>query len=121
TASAPLPGGDLNVNGVAALAAELRDACPFLTAFHASRLAHAYGTQARSILDGATSMADLGRDFGATLTEREVRHLMTREWARDADDVVWRRSKLGLRMSAAEIAALDAWMASAAAAVERAL
>jgi glycerol-3-phosphate dehydrogenase len=55
-------------------------------------------------------MADLGQLFGATLTEREVRYLMANEWARSADDVVWRRSKLGLRMSAAEIAVLDAWM-----------
>jgi glycerol-3-phosphate dehydrogenase len=55
-------------------------------------------------------MADLGQSFGATLTEREVRYLMANEWARTADDVVWRRSKLGLRLSAAEVAALDAWM-----------
>ena len=55
-------------------------------------------------------MADLGRSFGATLTEREVAYLMANEWACDADDVVWRRSKLGLVMSAEEVAALDAWM-----------
>lgn len=55
-------------------------------------------------------MADLGRAFGATLTEREVDYLTTQEWAQSADDVVWRRSKLGLQMSAAEIAVLDAWM-----------
>jgi glycerol-3-phosphate dehydrogenase len=83
---------------------------PFLTAPHADRLAHAYGTRAVKVLGGAASMADLGRSFGATLTEREVGYLMTHEWARTADDVVWRRSKLGLRLSAAEIAALDAWM-----------
>ncbi len=54
--------------------------------------------------------ADLGRAFGATLTEAEVRWLITREFARTAADVVWRRTKLGLRMSAEEIAALDAFM-----------
>jgi glycerol-3-phosphate dehydrogenase len=58
-------------------------------------------------------MADLGRAFGATLTEREVDYLMAQEWARNAEDLVWRRSKLGLQMSAAEIAALDAWMTAA--------
>ncbi|MFX7507151.1 hypothetical protein ABTJ37_22805, partial [Acinetobacter baumannii] len=57
---------------------------------------------------------DLGRDFGATLSEAELRHLIDREWAVTAADVVWRRSKLGLRMSAGEIAALEAFMATAA-------
>ena len=60
--------------------------------------------------DSAKSPADLGRDFGASLTEAEVRYLVEQEWARTAEDVVWRRSKLGLRMSAAEIGALDDWM-----------
>jgi glycerol-3-phosphate dehydrogenase len=62
------------------------------------------------MLGTAASAADLGQDFGATLTEREVRYLMADEWALTAEDIVWRRSKLGLRMSAAEIAALDAWI-----------
>jgi glycerol-3-phosphate dehydrogenase len=110
TATAPLPGGNLDVSAIPALAQELMRDYPFLTAPHADRLAHAYGTRAVKVLGGAASMADLGRPFGATLTEREVSYLMTHEWARTADDVVWRRSKLGLRLSAAEIAALDAWM-----------
>jgi len=55
--------------------------------------------------------ADLGQWFGATLTESEVRYLMSAEWAVTAEDVVWRRSKLGLRLSVGEIAALDEWMA----------
>ena len=59
----------------------------------------------------AGAMADLGRDFGAGLTEAEVRWLVAREYARTAEDIVWRRTKLGLRMTAAEIAALEAWMA----------
>ena len=63
------------------------------------------------MLDGAVSKEALGQDFGATLTEREVNWLMAREYARTAEDVVWRRSKLGLRMSPAEIATLDRWMA----------
>ena len=57
-------------------------------------------------------LTDLGQSFGATLTESEVRYLMAKEWALTAEDVVWRRSKLGLRLSAAEIAALDDWMAA---------
>jgi glycerol-3-phosphate dehydrogenase len=70
----------------------------------------AYGTDTDRLLRGATSEAELGRDFGAGLTEAEVRYLMDVEWARTADDVVWRRSKLGLRLSAADIAVIDTAM-----------
>ena len=83
---------------------------PFLSPAHANRLAHAYGTRATKLLGNARSLADLGISFGATLTEAEVRYLMVNEWALTAEDVVWRRSKLGLRLSAAEIAAIDEWM-----------
>jgi glycerol-3-phosphate dehydrogenase len=62
------------------------------------------------LLGNAKSFADLGQSFGATLTESEVRYLISNEWACTADDVVWRRSKLGLRLSADEIAALDEWI-----------
>ena len=112
TAKSPLPGGDLDVSAIAALTAELIRRYPFLTAAHAGRIAHAYGTRAGKVLGGAKSMADLGRDFGATLTESEVKYLMAFEWARTAEDVVWRRSKLGLPLSAAEIAAIDEWIAA---------
>jgi glycerol-3-phosphate dehydrogenase len=112
TAKAALPGGDMDVSAVAALSAELMRNHPFLTSAHAGRLAHAYGTRAGKVLGAAKSMADLGRNFGATLTESEVKYLMAVEWARTAEDVVWRRSKLGLRLSAAEIAAIDDWMAA---------
>jgi glycerol-3-phosphate dehydrogenase len=110
TAKSPLPGGDMDVLGIPALSAELLRSYPFLTPEHANRLAHAYGTHARKLLGDAKSMADLGQSFGAGLTEREVRYLMSVEWARTADDIVWRRSKLGLRLSAAEIAAIDDWI-----------
>ena len=113
TALAPLPGGDLDVSAFPALAGQLARDYPFLTAAHANRLAHAYGTRAVKLLAGAKSLTDLGLAFGATLTEREVDYLMTQEWARNAEDVVWRRSKLGLQMSAGEITALDAWMTAA--------
>ncbi|MGE3067346.1 MAG: glycerol-3-phosphate dehydrogenase [Hyphomicrobiaceae bacterium] len=110
TARAPLPGGDFPVGTVTELAGALRADYPFLTAAHADRLAHAYGTRARAILGTARTLADLGAPLGATLTEAEVRHLVAREWARTADDVAWRRTKLGLRLSASELAALDAVM-----------
>lgn len=107
TARVPLPGGDFPVDGVAALTARLRADHPFLTDFWAGRLIRAYGTEAAAILDGARSAADLGRDFGGTLTEAEVRWLVGREFARSAEDILWRRSKLGLRLDDDQTRALD--------------
>jgi glycerol-3-phosphate dehydrogenase len=121
TAKSPLPGGDLDVSAIAALSAELVRNYPFLTPAHANRLAHAYGTRASKLLGPAKSLGDLGQSFGATLTESEVRYLMASEWALTADDIVWRRSKLGLRLSPAEIAAIDAWIAAHAVASGRPL
>jgi glycerol-3-phosphate dehydrogenase len=111
TAKSPLPGGDMDVSAIPALSAELVRLYPFLEPTHANRLAHAYGTRASKLLGSAKSVSDLGQPFGATLTEREVSYLMSSEWALTADDIVWRRSKLGLRLSAAEIAAIDDWIA----------
>ena len=118
TGKSPLPGGDMDVSAVAALTVELTGKYPFLSRAHANRLAHAYGTRAAKMLGNAASLADLGQSFGASLTEREVRYLMTEEWACTAEDIVWRRSKLGLRMSSAEIAALDDWIAANRASVD---
>ncbi len=110
TAGAPLPGGDFPVDGVPALVARLRAAHPFLDERFARRLVRAYGTEAADLLAGAAGAEDLGRCFGWNLTAREVAWLTDREWARTADDVLWRRSKLGLRLSADEAQALEAWM-----------
>jgi glycerol-3-phosphate dehydrogenase len=112
TAKSPLPGGDLDVSAIAALTAEFIRNYPFLSQAHANRLAHAYGTRAGKLLGNAKTIDDLGRSFGATLTEREVRYLMSSEWACTAEDIVWRRSKLGLRLSPSEIAAIDDWIAA---------
>jgi len=112
TAKSPLPGGDMDVSAIPALTAELQRSYPFLDTAHANRVAHAYGTRAGKMLGNAKSLDDLGQSFGATLTEREVRYLMSVEWALTAEDIVWRRSKLGLRLSAAEITALDDWIAA---------
>jgi glycerol-3-phosphate dehydrogenase len=114
TAGVALPGGDFAVDGFGALVDSLAQAYPFLTADHARRLVRAYGTEAAEILGAAKVPADLGRDFGATLTEAEVRWQMRHEYAREAADVVWRRTRLGLKMTGAEIAALDDWMRAGA-------
>lgn len=70
----------------------------------------AYGNEAGQVLGGATSAEALDQNFGATLCEAEVRWLITHEFARHAADVVWRRSKLGLRMTPDQVQALDDWM-----------
>lgn len=106
TAGAPLPGGGFAVTAVGAQIDALRAAYPPLDASWARRLIRAYGTNAARAIDHGR----FGRAFGATLTEAEIGYLMDVEWARGADDVLWRRSKLGLRMTAAQRSALDDWM-----------
>ena len=98
------------MDGVPKLVASLKEQFAFLDDRWALRLIRAYGTEAQEVLGGATTAKDLGVDFGASLTEREVIWQMTREYARRAEDVVWRRTKLGLRMTAEQISALDVWM-----------
>ena len=110
TAGAPLPGGDFPVDGVEGLIADLRGDYPFLTDRWARRLVRAYGTEAAQMLGDATGPADLGPAFGADLTGREVAWLMDREYARTADDVLWRRTKLGLHLGPDATGALDQWM-----------
>jgi glycerol-3-phosphate dehydrogenase len=110
SARVPLPGGDFAVSAFDARVAALKAAYPFLTHRWAKRLVRAYGTEAALILNGAASEQDLGEDFGATLTEAEVTYLMDREYAQRAEDVLWRRSKLGLHFDATQTARLDAWM-----------
>ncbi len=110
TADAPLPGGDFPVGEAERLERELRAAHPFLGESDAARLIAAYGTDAARMLAGAKSREDLGRDFGAGLSAREVRWMVEREFARSAEDVLWRRSRLGLRLSESQAAVLEAWL-----------
>ena len=100
TAASHLPGGDFPHDGIEALVAAAGKSWPFLSEDHARRLVRAYGTRVRRLLGSAKQLDDLGANFGADLTAAEVRYLIEREWARTADDVLWRRSKLGLRVSA---------------------
>jgi glycerol-3-phosphate dehydrogenase len=110
TAGVPMPGGDFPVNGVAEMIAGLQRDYSFLTQKWAQRLVRAYGTEARGVLGGAKTASDLGEDFGATLSEAELNWLRSHEFARSAEDVVWRRSKLGLRMSKDQIARVEAFL-----------
>ncbi len=99
TARSSLPGGDFAVGGAGQLGREISARYPFVPAPTIRRLARSYGTQAATVLGDACSTDDLGRDFGAGLSEREVLFLIAIEWARTAEDVLWRRSKLGLRLT----------------------
>ena len=112
THRAPLPGGDFPPTGADALVASLLADYPFLEPAWARRLVRAHGTTASAILGDARRLEDCGIHFGQGLTEREVRHLITHEWARTADDILWRRSKLGLHLSAEQQAPLHDYMAS---------
>ncbi|MBT9382864.1 glycerol-3-phosphate dehydrogenase [Pseudooceanicola sp. CBS1P-1] len=113
TAGVPLPGGDFPVEETAQRIAALCQTYPFLGMKQARRMFRHYGTEAAQILGDATRWEDLGTDFGAGLSEAELRWLMSREYARTAEDVLWRRTKLGLRLDAAQVAALEDWMARA--------
>jgi glycerol-3-phosphate dehydrogenase len=106
TAGSTLPGGDFPADGFHAQVAGLVGRWPFLSEPHAQRLTRAYGTRAAHILGGARSMEDLGERFTEDLTAAEVRHLVAAEWAHTAEDVLWRRSKLGLLATEDQVAAL---------------
>jgi glycerol-3-phosphate dehydrogenase len=110
TANAPLPGGDFPHDGVEALIARACGLWPFLTEANARRLVRAYGTRLDRVLGDARTLRDLGETFGDELTSAEVRYLMRHEFAESADDVLWRRSKLGLRVGAEAEAALTRFM-----------
>jgi glycerol-3-phosphate dehydrogenase len=107
TAGASLPGGDFPVLGFEALVSELATEAPAVCEATIRRLARNYGTRARQILG---PKGELGRIFGVDLGEREVDYLMNQEWARDVDDILWRRSKLGLKIGTDGRAALAAYM-----------
>jgi glycerol-3-phosphate dehydrogenase len=99
TKASHLPGGDFRYDGIEALVANTRKSRPFLSETHALRLLRAYGTRVERVLGPAASLDELGPCIGADLTAAEVRYLVEREWAQSEDDVLWRRTKLGLRFS----------------------
>jgi glycerol-3-phosphate dehydrogenase len=112
TAGKALPGGDFPVDGFDALVDKVQRDFPFLPDRLTRRLVRAYGTETKDVLGKASGLKDLGCNFGADLYEAEIKWLIAKEYARSADDVLWRRSKLGLRMTAKEIAGLEAWMSA---------
>ncbi|OAF18905.1 glycerol-3-phosphate dehydrogenase [Bradyrhizobium neotropicale] len=112
TAGAALPGGEFAWHRFDTEVDIARDRWRFLEEPEAQRLVAAYGTRLPAVLGEAKSRDELGPAFGPELTGAEVRYLMSHEWARFPDDILWRRSKLGLTMPAADRDVLAAFMAS---------
>jgi glycerol-3-phosphate dehydrogenase len=108
TGTAPLPGGDVPDGDIEAYISDFSARHTFLPRETARRLVRAYGTRAGEVIDEAKSLGDLGRDFGAGLSEAEVRYLRENEWAQSADDILWRRSKLGLHVTSEVEREIDA-------------
>jgi glycerol-3-phosphate dehydrogenase len=111
TAQAPLPGGDFLNGDIDAFTRDLRAGKPFLNEALARRLARSYGSLCLEFLGDAQSLADLGQNFGAGLFRAEVDYLVEREWALTAEDILWRRTKLGLRCPPSAATEIDAYLA----------
>lgn len=112
TAGSTLPGGEFAPDGFYPLVAETIGRWPFLSEPHARRLVRGYGRRAERFLGNAQSMDDLGPRFTNDLTESEVRYMVEHEWAQTAEDVLWRRSKLGLASTSEERTAISQFIAS---------
>jgi glycerol-3-phosphate dehydrogenase len=115
TAGVALPGGDFAVGDVSKLTLKLAADYPFLTPYWAGRMIRAYGSEAWEVLGDAKAATDLGQDFGATITARELGWAITSEWVRAGDDYLWRRTKLGLRLDEAQRTEVDAYIRGKAA------
>ncbi len=111
TAEASLPGGDFEATGFDDEVARLKTDYPFLGDAFATRLMRLYGTKARLLLGDAASPGDLGRCFGHDLYEAEIKWLVDREWARTVEDILWRRTKLGLRLGRDEASEVAGFVA----------
>ncbi|MCF6320264.1 MAG: glycerol-3-phosphate dehydrogenase [Rhizobiaceae bacterium] len=112
TADQPLPGGDFAMDDFSELVDRLQNRFPFVSSRHARRLIRCYGTRAFEVLDSVKSPEDLGRHFGATLYECEVRYLVNNEWAQNAEDILIRRTKQGLHLTRQEHSILAKFLKS---------
>ncbi|WP_349570817.1 glycerol-3-phosphate dehydrogenase [Azotobacter salinestris] len=113
TAGKPLPGGE-QMSDSCTLAIQLREHHAWLAPELAQRWATSYGSRAWRLLEGVDGPGDLGEHFGAGLHAREVNYLCTQEWAREAEDILWRRSKLGLFLNADEQERLRTYLGTTA-------
>ena len=106
TREAPLPGGDIDID-FAQWMETIRKSYPWLSDRHLERVCNAYGSRVHQALGGAQCEKDLGEHFGADLYAREVDYLIREEWARSAEDIIWRRSKLGLYLDKDQVQHLE--------------
>ncbi|MBN9216810.1 MAG: glycerol-3-phosphate dehydrogenase, partial [Mesorhizobium sp.] len=107
-----LPGGDFGAAGKASYEATVRKRFPWLPEAQVARYVQQYGTRVENLLSGVNIASDLGECFGADLYQREVDFLVSTEWAEAPDDVIWRRTKVGLRLSQGEIGRLRGYLAA---------
>lgn len=105
-----LPGGNIGVDGQLDLENKIQMRYPFLTKETIKRLVRSYGTISFDIFGDAENIDSLGRDFGSGLYEREVNYLIQEEWSRTSDDILFRRSKLGLSFSKDQVKKLDQFL-----------
>jgi len=110
TANSSLPGGDFKVNEFNELVQNLKNEYDFLEISLAERFIRSYGTNAWILMDGIAKESDMGQEFGCSLFECEVNYLINYEWAECADDIVWRRTKLGIKFSEEDKSILENWM-----------
>ena len=110
THSSSLPGGDIEDSDFERFLSKLKEAYPWLAPDLARHYARNYGTLTHRLLAGACGIPDLGKCFGDGLYEAEVSYLIAEEWAREADDILWRRTKWGLHLSRAQHEQLQVWL-----------
>jgi glycerol-3-phosphate dehydrogenase len=116
-----LPGGDFGPSGIQFYRKSLKARFPWLAEMQADRYVRQYGTRADALLEGVQKIEDLGRHLGADLYQREVDFLIETEWAASVEDIIWRRSKLGLRLSPVEIGRLASYLKNLDSSSKRAL
>ena len=110
TKASHLPGGDIEDADFDRFLAGMREQYDWLPIKTLTRLARYYGTRLPRLIGAAKSVADLGIDFGAGLHQAEITYLMSHEYATTADDILWRRTKLGLHMDSIQKAVVADWI-----------
>lgn len=110
TSKTPLPGGDIPKKDFEAFVQAKIKMYDFLDADVVTRYARAYGTRIDMVLGGVTNLRGMGRDFGGGLFEKEISYLIIHEFAKSADDILWRRTKLGLHLEKKSILSLESAM-----------
>ncbi|MES2781596.1 MAG: glycerol-3-phosphate dehydrogenase [Pseudomonadota bacterium] len=106
----PLPGGNFPIDGAGRLAADIEREYPYLPKSVVHRWVRSYGTKTYALMAGCGTLSDMGEEFGHGLFAAEVNYLIDHEWARSAEDILWRRSKLGLRFSSVEMQMLEEYV-----------